>query len=105
MPIRTQLLKKWAGPDPEKHRIYATDDNKPAPAEAVLHWILLANSTGFLLSDAMLVRHMLSSCVHLFVRSSVRPSVCHKPVFIETTGRIELVFGMQASCRLSHTVL
>ena len=104
MPIRTQLLKKWAGPDPEKHRIYATDDNKPAPAEAVLHWILLANSTGFLPSDAVLVRHMLSSCVHLFVRSSVRLSVTSR-YCIETTGRIELVFGMQASCRLSHTVL
>jgi len=23
MPIRTQLLKKWMGPDPEKRRIYA----------------------------------------------------------------------------------
>ena len=70
--------KKVGGSGPRKtHRIYATDDNKPAPAEAVMHWILLANSTGFLPSDAVLVRHMLSSCVHLFVR----PSVCHKPVF------------------------
>jgi len=30
--------KKVGGSGPRKtHRIYATDDNKPAPAEAVLH--------------------------------------------------------------------
>jgi len=41
-----------------------------------------------------IARYMLPSCVCASAR--------HKPVRIETTERIELVFGMEASC---HTVL
>ena len=44
----------------------------------------------------------------LFVRPSVCMSVCLSVTSrycIETTGRIELVFGMQASFYLSYTVL
>jgi len=44
--------------------------------------------------DAMLARYMLSPCVCL--------SVCHRPVCIETTARIELGFGTEASFDLSH---
>jgi len=46
----------------------------------------------------MLARYMLSSCV------CRRPSVTSR-YCIETTGRIELVFGMEASFHLSHPVL
>jgi len=41
----------------------------------------------------MLARHMLSSSVRLSVRLPVRPSVRHKPYYIETTGRIQLDGG------------
>jgi len=52
----------------------------------------------FLPRDAMIARYMLLSCVRL---SAVCPSQVGSP--IETTGRIELVFGMEASLYLSHT--
>ena len=47
---------------------------------------------------ASAVAYMLLSCVRL---SAVSPSQVGSP--IETTGRIELVFGMEASLYLSHT--
>ena len=50
--------------------------------------------------DAMLARHMPSSRVRLSVRPSVTSQYC-----TGTTGRIELVFGIEASFYLSHTVL
>jgi len=50
--------------------------------------------------DAMLARHMPSSRVRLSVRPSVTSQYC-----TGTTGRIELVFGIEASFHLSHTVL
>ena len=46
----------------------------------------------------MLARYVLSSCV----RASVRPSVTSR-YCIDTTKRIELVFGMEASFHLSDT--
>jgi len=55
----------------------------------------VATRIQFLPRDAML-----SSCVCLFVRPSVRSWYC-----ITTTERIELVFGVKASFYLSHTVL
>ena len=61
-------------------------------------------SCVFLPRDAMLAQYMLSSSV----RPSVCPSICPSQagsVSIETTGRIELVFCMWASFRLSHIVL
>ena len=57
-------------------------------------------SEYFLPRDAMLARYLLLSCVCL----SVRPSVTSR-YSIETTGRIELVFGTEASFHLSYTVL
>ena len=46
---------------------------------------------------ASAVRYVLSSCV--------RPSVTSRCYCIETTGRIELVFGMAASFYQSYTVV
>ena len=34
MPIRTQLLKKWVGPDPEKHIGSTTLDRVELPKDA-----------------------------------------------------------------------
>jgi len=53
---------------------------------------LLCLDNQFLLHDAMLAWYMLSSCVCVWVHLSVTSRYC-----IETTGRIELVFGMDAS--------
>jgi len=53
---------------------------------------------AFLPRDAVLARYMLSSCV----RPSVPSVICR--YCIETTGRIELFFAMEASFHLSHTV-
>jgi len=61
------------------------------------HTVIRAHTCFWFLShDAILVQYLLSSCV--------RPSVYHKPVpgyHIETIGRIELVFGMEASTCLT----
>jgi len=54
----------------------------------------------FLLCDAMLARYMLSSCVPPSVRLSVTSRYC-----IETTEWIELLYGMEASFHISHTLL
>ena len=54
----------------------------------------------------MLAWYMLRPCVSLSVR--VRPSArlfITSRYCIETTGRIELDFGMEASFHLPHTVL
>jgi len=56
----------------------------------------------------MLARYMLSSCVCLHVSVSVCPSVRMSETSrycFETTGRIQLVFAMEASFHLSYTVL
>jgi len=56
----------------------------------------------------MLARYMLSSCVCLHVSVSVRPSVRMSETSrycFETTGRIQLVFAIEASFHLSYTVL
>ena len=55
---------------------------------------------SFLPRDAMLARYMLSSCPS--IRVSVRPSVTSR-YCVETTGRIEPVFGMGASFHQSHS--
>jgi len=56
----------------------------------------------------MLARYMLSSCVCLHVSVSVCPSVRMSETSrycFETTGRIQLVFAIEASFHLSYTVL
>ena len=58
-----------------------------------------SRAPSLLARNAMLARYSLSSCVRLSVRS-VTSRYC-----IKTTGRIELVFGMEASFHLFHTVL
>ena len=58
-----------------------------------------SRAPSLLARDAMFARYSLSSCVRLSVRS-VTSRYC-----IKTTGRIELVFGMEASFHLFHTVL
>ena len=53
-------------------------------------------------------RRYASAVYAVVVRPSVCPSICPSQagiVSIETTGRIELVFCMWASFRLSHIVL
>ena len=54
--------------------------------------------------DAMLARYMLPLCVRLSVSPSVSPSVTSR-YCIETTGRIELVFGMEASLDQIYSTL
>jgi len=50
-------------------------------------------------------RRYASAVFSVIVCPSVCPCVHHKPVCIEMTGRIELVFGMDAYFQLSHAVL
>jgi len=51
-----------------------------------------------------IARRHVSAAFAVVMCVSVRPSVRRRPVCVETTGRIELVFGMEASFHPSHTV-
>jgi len=64
---------------------------------------VLSSGFDFLPHDTMLARYMLSSCVRLYVRPSVRPSVTSR-YCIETTKRTELAFATQASFQLSRNL-
>jgi len=56
------------------------------------------------LSSLFTTARRYASAVYVVVCPPVRPSVPSR-YCIETTGRIELVFGTEASFHLSHTVL
>ena len=60
--------------------------------------------TAFEQKHRIIARRYASAVYAVVVCLSVRLSVTSR-YCVETAGRIELVFGMEASFRLSHTVL
>jgi len=83
--------------------IHGQDEKKSSVIHARFGVTYFLSFVEFLPLGAMLARNLLSSCVLLSVRPSVRPTQAGI-VSKRSTGRIELVFYTQASFHLKVKV-